>query len=91
VNPFVITLALWTVVVGAVLLASSWMASRISSSLTMAPVPPVSFTTLTTWKPSAGLPIASDFAIVFGLTGSGNSSPCSSARITGAQPEGCAA
>lgn len=27
-NPFVITLALWTVVVGAVLLASSWMEQR---------------------------------------------------------------
>ena len=39
-----------------------------------------------TWKPSAGLPIAIDLAIVFGLTGSGNSSPASSARTTGAQP-----
>ena len=67
------------------------MASRISSSLTIAPLPPVSFTTLTTWKPSAGLPIASDFAMVFGFTGSGNSSPASSARMTGADPAGCAA
>ncbi len=67
------------------------MASRISSSVTIAPTPPVSFTTLMTWKPSAGLPIASDLAIVFGFTGSGNSAPDSRARMTGAEPVGWAA
>ena len=40
--------------------ASSSMALRISSSLTIAPLPPVSLTTFTTWNPSAGVPIASD-------------------------------
>ena len=46
---------------------------------------------LSTWKPSAGLPIAIERAMVFGLTGSGNSRPSSSALMTGAQPAACAA
>ncbi len=71
--------------------ASSWMPAMISSSVTIAPPPPVWRTARSTWKPSAGLPIAIDLAIVFGLTGSGNSSPASSARTTGAQPAACAA
>ena len=53
--------------------------------------PPVARSERSTWKPSAGLPMAIDLAIVFGLTGSGNSSPASSARTTGAQPAACAA
>ncbi len=56
--------------------ASSSMACRISSSLEATPVPPVAFTVRTTWNPSAGLPMAIDFAIVDGLTGSGNSRSC---------------
>ena len=55
------------------------------------PEPPVDVTVRTTWNPSAGLPMAIDFAMVDGLTGSGNSSPSSSARTTGAQPAACAA
>ena len=67
------------------------MPSITSSSVTIAPEPPVARTERSTWKPSAGLPIAIDLAMVFGLTGSGNSSPASSARTTGAQPAACAA
>ena len=63
----------------------------ISSSVTIAPLPPVERTERSTWKPSAGLPMAIDLAIVFGFTGSGNSRPSSSARTTGAQPAACAA
>src|SRR4026208_59732 len=64
--------------------ASRRMPARISEWVPRAPLPPVSFTTLITWKPSAGLPIASDLQIVFGFTGSGNSSPLAIARTTGA-------
>ena len=51
--------------------ASRWMPSRISSSVTISAQPPVSFSTSITWKPSAGLPMAIDLAMVSGRTGSG--------------------
>src|SRR5262245_47177456 len=47
--------------------ASSSIACRISSSLDATPVPPVAFTVRTTWNPSAGFPIAIDFAMVDGF------------------------
>ena len=53
--------------------AISWTASRISLSVAIAPDPPLARTALSTWNPSAGLPIAIERAIVFGFTGSGNS------------------
>ena len=43
----------------------------ISSSVAISPQPPVCRTARSTWKPSAGLPIAIDLAIVSGFTGSG--------------------
>lgn len=49
--------------------ASSRMPSTTSSSVTSSIAPPVRLTTSSTYGPSAGLPIASDRAMVFGLTG----------------------
>ena len=49
------------------------MPSIISGSLTIAPEPPVVRTERSTWM-LAGLPIAIDLAIAFGLTGS--ATPC---------------
>src|SRR5215468_1471383 len=49
--------------------ASMRMASTTSASPTSATTPPVRRTTSSTYGPSAGLPMASDFAMVAGLTG----------------------
>ena len=49
--------------------ASSWMPSTISSSVTASIDPPVLRARSSAKTPSAGLPIASDFAIVCGRTG----------------------
>ena len=49
--------------------ASSLMPSTISPSLTAAKAPPVERTTSRAYTPSAGFPMASDLAIVSGLTG----------------------
>ena len=48
--------------------------------------PPVRRTTSSAYGPSAGLPIASDLAIVSGLTGRQTSCPPSKACATGEQP-----
>ena len=58
----------------------------ISSSVTAAMAPPVRRTTSRAYHPSAGLPIASDFAIVAGLTGRTWSLPSAKAVATGEQP-----
>ena len=71
--------------------ASRAMASRISASVARAPVPPLPRTVWSTWCPSAGLPMAIDFAMVAGRTGSGYSAPLSRALTTGAHPAACAA
>src|SRR6516165_2838524 len=66
--------------------ASSRIESTISSSLTSAIAPPVRRTTSSTYGPSAGLPMASDLAIVSGRTGRTTSYPAANAADTGAQP-----
>src|SRR3954447_7331931 len=66
--------------------ASSWIPSMTSSSLTSSIAPPVRRATSRTYGPSAGLPIASDFAIVSGLTGLTTSWPSRNACATGEQP-----
>ena len=70
--------------------ASSRIASTSSSSLTSATAPPVRRTTSSTYGPSAGLPIASDLAIVAGRTGWTTSWPARNAAATGEQPVACA-
>src|SRR6266542_5169425 len=47
--------------------ASSWMPSTTCSSVTSSTTPPVRRTTSRTYGPSAGLPMARDFAIVSGF------------------------
>src|SRR5208282_3670136 len=66
--------------------ASNRMESTISSSLTSAIAPPVRRTTSSTYGPSAGLPMASDLAMVAGRTGRTTSYPAANAAETGAQP-----
>src|SRR5947209_6420016 len=70
--------------------ASSLTASRMSSSLTASIVPPVRRARSSAYGPSAGLPIASDLAMVSGLTGRQKSWPASNAVATGEQPDACA-
>ena len=66
------------------------MPARISSSLTLSITPPVARASSTAYGPSAGLPIASDLAIVSGLTGRQTSVPAANAVATGEQPSACA-
>ena len=66
--------------------ASSPMASITSSSVTAAQDPPVLRMTSRAYQPSAGLPMASDLAMVLGLTGRMASVPCRKAVATGEQP-----
>ena len=70
--------------------ASSRMPARISSSETASTAPPVRRASSTAYGPSAGLPIASDLAIVSGLTGRQTSVPAANACATGEQPSACA-
>src|SRR6266568_4380834 len=70
--------------------ASSRIESTTSSSLTSAIDPPVRRTTSSTYGPSAGLPMASDLAMVAGRTGRTTSCPAAKAADTGAQPLACA-
>ena len=66
--------------------ASRPMASITSSSVTAAHEPPVRRMTSSAYQPSAGLPMASDLAIVLGLTGRMASVPWRKAVATGEQP-----
>ena len=66
--------------------ASSLIESTISSSLTSATTPPVRRTVSSTYGPSAGLPMASDLAMVAGRTGRTTSWPAANAAETGEQP-----
>src|SRR5690606_26050736 len=70
--------------------ASSRIESTISGSLTCSTAPPVRRQTSSTYGPSAGLPMASDLAMVSGLTGWITSWPFSQARATGEHPVACA-
>ena len=70
--------------------ASRRMPARISSSVTESTPPPVLRASSTAYGPSAGLPMASDLAIVSGLTGRQTSLPASKAWATGEQPAACA-
>src|SRR6185312_8752902 len=70
--------------------ASSSIPSRISSSSTSAIAPPVRRTASSAYGPSAGLPIASDFAMPVGRTGSTTSRPSANAVEIGEQPVDCA-
>ena len=63
------------------------MPARISSSSTASIAPPVARASSIAYGPSAGLPIASDLAIVSGLTGRQTSWPAANAAATGEQPE----
>src|SRR6516162_9697193 len=66
--------------------ASNRIACTTSSSPTSATAPPVRRTTSSTYGPSAGLPIASDLAMVAGLTGCTTSCPARNAAATGEHP-----
>ena len=66
------------------------MPARISSSLTRRSSRRVRRARSSAYGPSAGLPIASDFAIVSGLTGRQKSWPAANALATGEQPVACA-
>src|SRR4051812_37411019 len=66
--------------------ASSRMPARISSSVTLSMPPPLRLARSTAYGPSAGLPMASDLAIVSGLTGRQTSVPAANAVATGEQP-----
>jgi len=70
--------------------ASSRMPSTTSASLTCVTAPPVRRTVSSTYGPSAGLPIASERAMVSGRTGRTTSTPASNAAATGEQPVACA-
>lgn len=70
--------------------ASSRMPSTTSSSETSSTAPPVRLTTSSTYGPSAGLPMASERAMVSGLTGCTTSWPFLNAAETGEQPVACA-
>jgi competence protein ComEC len=63
--------------------ASSRMPSTTSASLTWPTAPPVRRTASSTYGPSAGLPIASERAMVSGRTGWTTSCPSSNAAATG--------
>ena len=54
--------------------------------VTLSIPPPVAWASSTAYGPSAGLPIASDLAIVSGLTGRQTSVPAANAWATGEQP-----
>ena len=66
------------------------MPARISSSVTESIDPPPRRARSSAYGPSAGLPIASDLAIVSGFTGRQMSQPASNACATGEQPSACA-
>src|SRR4051794_2452405 len=66
--------------------ASRRMPARISSSLTASMEPWVRRARSSAYGPSAGLPIASDLAIVLGRTGWQKSRPAANAPATGEQP-----
>ena len=70
--------------------ASSSMHSRISESGTEPMSPPWLRSSSRTYGPSAGLPIASERAIVFGRCGVMTSAPSLKAVATGEQPVACA-
>ncbi len=71
--------------------ARSLIASMISSSLTAAAWPPEPRIACAAYGPSAGLPMASDLAMVFGFfTGLMASRPASTASAMGPQPAACA-
>src|SRR5215204_6661854 len=67
-------------------LARRRMLATTASSSTSATTPPVRRTTSSTYGPSAGLPMASDLAMVSGRTGATKSSPARYAAATGEQP-----
>ncbi len=71
--------------------ASSPMASTTSSSVTAAHEPPDRRMTSRAYQPSAGLPMASDLAIVWGLTGRMASVPSEEGRGHGRAPLGLGA
>ena len=73
-----------------VVCARSRIPSRISSSDTESIEPPVRRARSRAYGPSAGSPIARDFAIVSGLTGRHTSSSASNAVATGEHPAACA-
>jgi len=66
--------------------ANSRIPSTTSASLTWATAPPVRRTVSRTYGPSAGLPMASERAMVSGRTGCTTSWPSSNALATGEQP-----
>ena len=66
--------------------ASRRIPSRISSSVTESIAPLRRRASSSAYGPSAGLPIASDLAIVSGFTGLQTSQPASKAWATGEQP-----
>ena len=66
--------------------ASSWIPSITSSSVTEAQEPPDLRMASSAYHPSAGLPMASDLAMVFGFTGRMASMPSAKAVATGEQP-----
>ncbi len=70
--------------------ASSRMPATTCSSETWPIAPPVRRTASRAYGPSAGLPIASERAIVDGLTGFTVSQPFSYAVAIGEQPVACA-
>ena len=67
------------------------MPSRTASSRQAVAHPPDARTARAAYRPSAGLPIASDLAMLFGRTGVMASAPRWTAVLTGAQPCACAA
>src|SRR5579884_2079330 len=69
-----------------VLRARSLMPSTISSSLTASMLPPLRRARSSAYGPSAGLPMASDLAIVSGFTGRQKSCPAANALATGEHP-----
>ena len=71
--------------------ATSLMPSTSSSSAADSIVPPVERATPSANTPSAGLPMASDFASPCGRTGTTWSAAAANAVATGAQPSPCAA
>ena len=66
--------------------ASRRMPALISSSVTLSTPPLVRLASSIAYGPSAGLPMASDLAIVSGLTGRQTSVPAANAVATGEQP-----
>jgi hypothetical protein len=66
--------------------ARSPIASTTSSSVTEAQEPPLSRMACRAYQPSAGLPMASDLAMVLGLTGRMASVPWAKAVATGEHP-----